>query len=162
MFLGDKSEAIRLDETQHGGRKQVERLVNIRNLGNLKLMLKVSTIYRFHGTAMGTRMAYANLFLAKFETDAYVPHSNHTYFIDDIFLIWTHSLETHSLFTTYLNNIHPIIKFTPNYSITSIPFLDSVTAPSLPTFTLRLLTDTNTCYNLHAIIDTPRELFHLA
>ena len=37
MFLGDKSEALRPDEKQHGGKKQVERLAKIRNLGNLKL-----------------------------------------------------------------------------------------------------------------------------
>ena len=37
MFLGDKSEALRPDEKQHGGKKQVERLAKIRNPGNLKL-----------------------------------------------------------------------------------------------------------------------------
>ena len=36
-FLGDKSEALRPDEKQHGGKKQVERLAKIRNPGNLKL-----------------------------------------------------------------------------------------------------------------------------
>ena len=34
----------------------------------------------------------------------------------------------------------------------------SVTALSLPTFTLRLLTNINTCYNLHAILNTPFSL----
>ena len=37
MFLGDKSEALRLDEKQHGGKKQVERHAKIRNPINLKL-----------------------------------------------------------------------------------------------------------------------------
>ena len=83
-----------------------------------------------HGTAMGTRMApsYANLFLAKFETDALLRAPFQPYiwwrFIDDIFMIWTHSLDDLQTFTTYLNNIHPTIKFTSNYSLTSIPFLD--------------------------------------
>ena len=45
-------------------------------------------------------------------------------FIDDIFMIWTHSLDDLQTFTTYLNNIHPTIKFTSNHSFTSIPFLD--------------------------------------
>ena len=36
-FLGDKSEALRPDEKQHGGKKQVERLAKLRNSGNLKL-----------------------------------------------------------------------------------------------------------------------------
>ena len=45
-------------------------------------------------------------------------------YIDDIFMIWTHSVDDLQTFTTYLNNIHPTIKFTSNYSFTSIPFLD--------------------------------------
>ena len=82
------------------------------------------------GTAMGTRMApsYANLFLPKFETDALsrAPYQPHTWwrYIDDIFMIWTHSVDDLQTFTTYLNNIHPTIKFTSNYSFISIRFLD--------------------------------------
>ncbi|KAL9972935.1 hypothetical protein ACROYT_G019335 [Oculina patagonica] len=85
---------------------------------------------QIHGTAMGTRMApsYANLFLAKFETDALsrAPYQPHTWwrYIDDIFMIWTHSIDDLHAFTSYLNSIHPTIKFTSNYSLTSIPFLD--------------------------------------
>ena len=85
---------------------------------------------QIHGRAMGTRMASscANLFLAEFETDALsrAPYQPHTWwgYIDDIFVIWTHSVDDLQTFTTYLNNIHPTIKFTSNYSFTSIPFLD--------------------------------------
>ena len=83
-----------------------------------------------HGTAMGTRMApsYANLFLAKFETDAlsHAPHQPHTWwrFIDDIFMIWTHTEDELRTFITYLNNIHHTITFTSSYSTTSTSFLD--------------------------------------
>ena len=83
-----------------------------------------------HGTAMGTRMApsYANLFLAKFETDALrsAPHQPHIWwrFIDDIFIIWTHTEDDLHAFITYLNNLHPTIKFTSSHSYTSISFLD--------------------------------------
>ena len=83
-----------------------------------------------HRTAMGTRMApsYTNLFLTKFETDVLsrAPSQPHTWwrYIDDIFMIWTHSVDDLRTFTTYLNNIHPSIKFTSNYSFTSMPFLD--------------------------------------
>ena len=75
---------------------------------------------QMHGTAMGTRMApsYANLFLAKFETDALsrAPYQPHTWwrYIDDIFMIWTHSVDDLHAFTSYLNTIHPTIKFTSN------------------------------------------------
>ena len=64
---------------------------------------------QIHGTAMGTRMApsYANLFLAKFETDALsrAPYQPHTWwrYIDDIFMIWTHSVGDLHAFTSYLN-----------------------------------------------------------
>ena len=69
---------------------------------------------------MGTRMApsYANLFLAKFETDALLRAPFQPYiwwrFIDDIFMIWTQSLD----------DLQTSIKFTSNHSFTSIPFLD--------------------------------------
>ena len=75
-----------------------------------------------HGTAMGTKMAprYANLFSARIEANvlAHAPHKPHICwrYIDDIFMIWTHSLEDLDAFTTYLNGIHPTIKFTRNHS----------------------------------------------
>ena len=83
-----------------------------------------------HCAAMGTRMApsYANLFLAKFETDAvtHAPHQPHTSwrFIDDIFMIWTNTEDELRTFITYLNNIHPTIKFTSSHSATCTSFLD--------------------------------------
>ena len=79
---------------------------------------------QIHGTAMGTRIApsYANLFLAKFETDALprAPYQPHTWwrYIDDIFMIWTHSIDDLHAFTSYLNGIHPTIKFTFIYIYT--------------------------------------------
>ena len=89
-----------------------------------------NTTCRYTVQPWETRMApsYANLFLAKFETDALsrAPYQPHTWwrYIDDIFMIWTHSVDELHAFTSYLNNIHPTIKFTSNYSFTSIPFLD--------------------------------------
>ena len=54
------------------------------------------------------------------------PYQPHTWwrYIDDIFMIWTHSVDDLHAFTSYLNSIHLTIKFTSNYSFTSIPFLD--------------------------------------
>ena len=84
-----------------------------------------------HGTAMGTRRmapSYANPFLAKFETKALTraPYQPHTWwrFIDDIFMIWTHTEDDLRTFITYLNNLHPTIKFTSSHSSTSISFLE--------------------------------------
>ena len=78
---------------------------------------------------MGTHMApsYANLFLAKFETNAltHASHQPHTWwrFTDDIFMIWTHTEDELRTFITYLNNIHHTIKFTSSHSTTSTSFL---------------------------------------
>ena len=87
---------------------------------------------QIHDTAMGTRKApsYANLFHAKVEIDALsrAPYQLHTWwrYIDDFFMIWTHSVDDLHAFTSYLNSIHPTIKFTSNYSFTaSITFLDA-------------------------------------
>ena len=83
-----------------------------------------------HGTAMGTRMgpSYANLFLAKFETDTLTRAPFQPYiwwrYMDDIFMIWTRSVQDLNTFTSFLNNIHPTVKFTCDYTFTSIPFLD--------------------------------------
>ena len=79
-----------------------------------------------HGTTVGTRMApsYANLFLAKFETDALssAPFQPFIWwrYKEDIFVIWTRSVQDLNTFTSFLNDIHPTIKFTCDYSFTSI------------------------------------------
>ena len=45
-------------------------------------------------------------------------------YIDDIFLLWTHGEEKLINFITYLNNLHPTVKFTSSFSYNEIPFLD--------------------------------------
>ena len=83
------------------------------------------------GTAMGTALApnYANLFMDRFETKALAGwHKKPKVwlrFIDDIFMIWEHGLESLNEFIEYLNNIHPTIKFTSEYSNEKIAFLDT-------------------------------------
>ena len=54
------------------------------------------------------------------------PFQPHTWlrYIDDIFMIWTESLENLKIFIDYLNSIHPNIKFTSSHSPTNVPFLD--------------------------------------
>ena len=83
------------------------------------------------GTAMGTAAApnYANLFMDRFETKALdnwpLKPLLWLRFIDDIFMIWTHGDDNLTEFITYLNSIHPTIKFTPESSLTQINFLDT-------------------------------------
>ena len=82
------------------------------------------------GTAMGTKLApsYANLFMTKFEqAHVYTYHLQPTMwkrFIDDIFLIWPHDMETLLEFIQHLNTVHPKIKFTSAISPSEIAFLD--------------------------------------
>ena len=67
-------------------------------------------------------------FMTKFE-DKYV----YTYplqpqlwkrFIDDIFPIWPHGMNSLTKFIEHLNTVHPTIKFTSDISETRISFLD--------------------------------------
>ena len=82
------------------------------------------------GTAMGTKLAlsYANLFMSKFEQDhVYTYHLQPVLwkrFIDDIFLMWTHGMESLKEFILHLNTLHPTLKFTSVISSTEIAFLD--------------------------------------
>ena len=82
------------------------------------------------GTAMGSSIApaYASLFMGKFEMDFMKICSEKPTlwlkFLDDIFMIWTHSLYKLHEFIKCLNNFHPYIKFTYDISETKVSFLD--------------------------------------
>ena len=60
--------------------------------------------------------AYANLFMGGFEKNSSNGYADKPYFwfgyIDDIFMVWTQGAEKLNAFITYLNSIHPTIKFT--------------------------------------------------
>ena len=82
------------------------------------------------GTAIGTVMAvcYSIIYMHVFECQAISAHHLKPYlwlrFIDDIFAIWTHGEQKLLDFVTYLNAIHPSMKFTVNYSPVKVHFLD--------------------------------------
>ncbi len=83
------------------------------------------------GTAMGTKLApaYANIFMGNLEEKllAGYPLKPDLWlrFIDDIFLIWNHGEQNLIEFVEYLNSAHRSIKFTSEYSHTSVNFLDT-------------------------------------
>ena len=83
-----------------------------------------------HGTAMGTRMAppFVNLSMGEFEKNSISGYAHKPYlwygYIDDIFMVWTHGEDKLNTFISYLNNIHPTIKFTSEHSTTLTPYLD--------------------------------------
>ncbi len=82
------------------------------------------------GTLMGGKYAppYATIFMGKLEQEliSSFPLKPHIWyrFIDDIFFIWTHSEEDLTNFVHHANNMHPTIKFTHEYSKSSVSFLD--------------------------------------
>ncbi|XP_072050367.1 uncharacterized protein [Amphiura filiformis] len=82
------------------------------------------------GTAMGAKFSpsYANIFMGwhegtLFNTSALKPLVWYRY-IDDIFMIWTHSKDELEQFINHANQIHPSIKFTSDYSPSQVNFLD--------------------------------------
>ena len=118
--------------------KRVNPTIKTSRLCDLIRMILANSTFTFNGqhykqingTAMGTKMApsYANLFMGNFEQKALAAatHSPLIWwrYIDDIFLLWTHGEEKLNDFITYLNNLHPTIKFTSSFSYNEIPFLD--------------------------------------
>ena len=88
------------------------------------------------GTAMGTKVApsYANLFMGELEKSLLECCPKEPFmwkrFIDDIFMIWTHSEKELHQFLEYLNTFHHSIKFTMEYSEKNIVFLDTLVKKS--------------------------------
>ena len=79
---------------------------------------------------MGTKMApnYANLFM--FELESKILENSDLKpklwlrYIDDIWMIWQHGERELLIFRDYINDIHPTIKFTMEYSNQKMHFLD--------------------------------------
>jgi len=88
-------------------------------------------IYRQkQGTAIGTKMAppYAILFMSDLEENlldsSLLKPLVWWRYIDDVFLLWQHGEESLKVFLDYINEAHPNIKFTAEYSKTRVNFLD--------------------------------------
>ena len=83
------------------------------------------------GTAMGTKAApgFANCFMGDFEERFVYPYKTqplkYMRFLDDIFLIWQHSLEELDEFVTHMNTQLESIKFTIEVSKSHVNFLDT-------------------------------------
>ena len=82
------------------------------------------------GTAMGKKFApnYANIFLANWENEALNKSSKlpdcYFRYLDDIFIIWSHSENEFWEFFNVLNNHHPTIKLKASINENSVDFLD--------------------------------------
>ena len=114
--------------------------------------------------------SYANPFFAKFETYTLkgAPFQPHTWwrYIDDIFMIWTHTVDDLQTFISYLNNLHPTINsplLTPLHLSHSYTLWFPSTMTYLPQISDTKPTDkhlSNTSYDLHPTPYTPNVLFH--
>ncbi len=84
-----------------------------------------------NGVAMGSKVSptVANLVMGNFEHQHVYPYrlqpSLWVRFIDDIYLVWLHGLNTLLEFVEHLNSVHESLKFTLTHSTTSVQFLDT-------------------------------------
>ncbi|XP_045174540.2 uncharacterized protein LOC123535851 [Mercenaria mercenaria] len=98
------------------------------------------------GTAMGSPFAptYASLFMGKLEQDflqsQQLKPTLWLRFLDDVFMIWDHSLDELNSFVKALNELHSSIKFTYEISTKHVSFLD---------VDLTKDTSNNICTNVH-------------
>ena len=87
-------------------------------------------------TVIGTKFAppYANIFMAGLEEEIFkIPKFKPFLwlrYLDDIFCLWTEVVDKLKEFFNYLNEFHPSIKFTMEYSEKQINFLDVIIAKS--------------------------------
>ena len=85
---------------------------------------------QLNGTAIGTKFAppYAVLFMGYLEDKILNSRVEKPlvwwHYIDDIFMIWQHGKEKLTEFLKILNSCHPTIKFTAEYSLDKVNFLD--------------------------------------
>ena len=86
---------------------------------------------QINGTAMKKKApTYANIFMYYTE-NTFISSFNlkptaYFRFIDDIFLIWPHGIDTLQTFLENANRTHPNISFTHEYSSTAVSFLDVI------------------------------------
>jgi len=101
-------------------------------LGNNYFNFGDKTYKQISGTAMGTPMAptVANVFMGWHESNLLskspvpVDASCWKRYIDDVFLLWTNTREELDDFVSFINSVHPSIKFTVTVSTSQVPFLD--------------------------------------
>ena len=99
-------------------------------LKNNIFTFKEKTLKQKRGTAIGKKFAppYSILFMAELEEEILSEIELKPYllwrYIDDIFFLWEHGEEKLKGFIEQLNEKHPTIKFTAEWSKISINFLD--------------------------------------
>ena len=104
------------------------------------------------GTAIGTKFAppYACIFMDKLETNFLDKENLKPWvwlrYIDDIFFVWTHGEELLHDLLKRLNEFHPSLKFTYEYSKQQINFLDVVAGKEGDKFVTDLYCKATDCH----------------
>ena len=114
---------------------------------------------------------YASLFMGKLERDLLeqftLKPSVRLRFLDDIFMIWDHSLAELEDFVTRLNSFHQTIKFTHTVSATFVSFLDvnvtkMKTIPYLRTYISNQWMCISICIFLRVTRENAKNVLHTA
>ena len=118
--------------------KREDQSVKLENLYKLAEIVLEHNYFEFGqdvyqqilGTATGTKFAppYANIFMAGLEEEIFKNPKFKPFlwlrYLDDIFCLCTEGVDKSKEFFNYLNEFHPSIKFTMEYSEEQINFLD--------------------------------------
>lgn len=110
--------------------KYILQLLDI-TLKNNDFMFNNEYYLQVCGTAMGKTYApgLADLYMAEFDVQArrgFKVNPLHYYrYLDDIFFVWTGTVQELQEYETYLNTLIPGIKITLQYSYNSVDFLDT-------------------------------------
>ena len=169
---GIKAVANKLRETPGSNRpdKQLLELLEISLLNN-DFEFNGQWYLQIFGTAMGKKFApnYANIFMAQWEQEALSKcHKKpllYLRYLDDIFIIWTHSEAEFQSFFETLNQHHESIKLKSTVSHSTIDFLD-VTVFKGPRFDKENILDTKVYFKptdthqlLHKLSFHPKHTF---
>ena len=109
--------------------KQILQLLKL-CLENNDFIFNKEWYLQIYGTAMGKKFApnYANIFMANWEEEALkkctLKPLCYFRFLDDIFIIWTHSEQEFWTFFNTLNDHHPTIKLKATFHKQQVDFLD--------------------------------------
>jgi peptide-methionine (R)-S-oxide reductase len=128
-----------------------ENVKTVKMLQELTRIVLESNIFEFDGklyiqisgVAMGSKMApsFAILYMAWLEEKLLLQAPIKPFiwrrFIDDIFAVFTCSDEELKEFITWINSIHPSIKFTAEFNQNGVPFLDTYVSIKGDKFVIR-------------------------
>ena len=111
------AEALKITKSNNPDQPDTNTLIHLLEIV-LKNKFNGKSYIQLQRTAVGTKLALAhvNIFMGKLEQTILSPAplkpAYYKRYIDDILILWPHSIIELNKFITFLNNYHPSIKFT--------------------------------------------------